>query len=430
MDGLKVGVIGGGSSYTPELIEGFLKRKDELRLAQLVLMDINPERLDIIGKLAQRMIDKAHLPIELVLTTNRKEALNGANFVVTQIRQGGLEGRARDESIPLEFDIIGQETTGPGGFAMALRTIPVMLEIAHEYETLSPDGWMINFTNPSGMIAEAISHYSRVRAIGLCNAPITMQSRIATLLAIDREHITMDYFGLNHLTWIKKVYLDGIDVTGEVTERVLGEQFDLTGYKFNARMVKALGLIPSGYLQYFYHRDKVLAKLKESMASGKPRAEVVMEIDRELMEMYKDPNLKEKPDILNQRGGAWYSDAGVGLISAIVNNKNEIHYLNVSNQGALKGLPDDVVVEIPCLVNKSGPHPLTIGEIPLSVRGLIQQMKAYEQLTVEGAVRGDYDACLLALANHPLVPNVDAAVRLLDRILEANRDWLPQFIKH
>ncbi len=345
--------------------------------------------------------------------------------MITQIRVGGLEGRAKDEQIPLEFGVIGQETTGPGGFSMALRTIPIMLSMAREMETLAPNGWMINFTNPSGLITEALNRHSTVETIGLCNAPITFQSRLSTLFNASRERISMDYFGLNHLTWIRRVYLDGQDVTPEAMSKIQsGEAADLPGYVFSKKILDALGMIPGGYLQYFYHRDQVLDKM---LRVEKSRAEVVMEIDQELMEMYQDPNLNEKPSILDQRGGAWYSDAAVALISAIVNNKEEIHIVNVRNQGALDGLPDDCVVEVPALVKRSGPQPLTIGKIPLGVRGLVQQMKAYEQLTVEAAVTGSSDYALLALVNHPLVPSVDIAERLLDRILEVHRDFLPQF---
>ena len=332
---LKVGVIGAGSTYAPELIDGFIKRCEELTVSEIVMMDIDKERLEITGGLAKRMMDKAGLRTRIRLTQNRKEAMDGADFVVTQIRVGLMEGRGRDEKIPLEFGIIGQETTGPGGFCMALRTIPVMLEIAKEMESLSPKGWMINFTNPSGLITEALNHYSAVQIIGLCNAPITYQNRLATLFGVSNEHILMDYFGLNHLSWIRRVFLDGQDVTETVLEKILnGEAEELPGYPFNKKMIEALHMIPNGYLQYYYHRDKILTKLLHDPG----RAEIVMKIDRELLELYQDPNLNEKPKVLEQRGGAWYSDAAVALINAIENDKKEIHIVNVRNQGCLPGL--------------------------------------------------------------------------------------------
>lgn len=424
MKSLKIGVIGSGSTYTPELIDGFIKRSEELDVRQIVMMDIDQQRLQITGELAKRMIKRAGLKSEIILATNRQEALDGADFVVTQIRVGLMDGRARDERIPLEFGILGQETTGPGGFAMALRTIPVMLEIAKEMEALSPQGWMINFTNPSGLITEALSRYSSIQMIGLCNVPITYLMRFAQLYGVSVDRIYMDYFGLNHLTWIRKVFLDNTDITAEVTQRILeGDAQDLLGFRFNKKMVRALGMLPGGYLQYYYHRDQVLEK---QLKSGN-RAEQVMKIDRELLELYSDPELKEKPAILDQRGGAWYSDAACALISAIANGKKEIHYVNTKNNGALNGLPNDVIVEVPAVIHSDGPHPLTIGEIPLGIRGLIQAVKNYEQLTVEAAVSGSRDYALLALAAHPLVPTVDIAEKLLERILESNREFLPNF---
>ena len=422
---LKIGVIGAGSTYSPELVDGFIKRRDELSVSEIVMMDINRERLEITGGLAKRMISRAGLDTKITLTLDRKQALAGADFVVTQIRVGLMEGRARDESIPLEFGVIGQETTGPGGFCMALRTIPVMIELAREMEALSPEGWMINFTNPSGLITEALTRYSNVKMVGLCNSPITYQNRFAALFGVEREQIWMDYFGLNHFSWIRKVYLDGKDVTGIVLEKILsGEAEDLPGYPFNKKMIRALGMIPNGYLQFYYHRDKILDKLMHNPG----RAEVVMKIDRELLELYKDPNLTEKPKILEQRGGAWYSDAAVALISAMVNDKKEVHIVNVQNQGCLPGLDSEAVVEVPALVKNSGVLPLVQEEMPLSVRGLIQLIKSYEQLTVEAGVHGSREMALLALANHPLVPNVDIAEALLERLIEANREYLPQFV--
>jgi 6-phospho-beta-glucosidase len=296
--------------------------------------------------------------------------------------------------------------------------------MAREMEQLSPTGWMINFTNPSGLVTEALNSHTKMRMIGLCNSPITYQTRFAQLFGVSRERIYMDYFGLNHLSWIRKVYLDGKDVMDIVLDKVInGEAEDLPGYVFNKKMLKALGMIPNGYLMHFYHGNKILDKLMHSPG----RAETVMKIDRELMELYKNPELNEKPKILEQRGGAWYSDAAVALMSAMVNDKKEVHIVNVRNQGCLPGLTPDSVVEVPAMITGAGPFPLGQPEMPLGVRGLVQMVKAYEQLTVEAAVHGSRDAALLALANHPLVPNVDVAEKLLDRLIEENLAYLPQF---
>lgn len=425
MTDLKVGVIGAGSIYTPELIEGFIKRQNELNVSRIVLMDINVERLKIVGGLAQRMVKRAGSETIVELTTEREPALKASDYVITQIRVAGMQGRALDEKIPLGLGVIGQETTGPGGFAMALRTIPVMLDIARQMESLSPEGWLINFTNPSGLITEALTRYADVNVVGLCNAPITYINRLAALLEVEGRRITLDYFGLNHLTWIRGVYLDGHDVTPKVMAAILGGKAqDLPGYVFNPTFVKALNLIPCGYLQYYYHRDQVLAAL---LAAEKCRAEIVMDIERELLEMYQDPTLKEKPKLLEQRGGAWYSDAAVQLISALENDKREVHVVNVRNQGALTDLSPDSVVEVPALVSRAGPRPLTVGAMPRCVRGLVQQVKAYEELTIEAAVHGCEQSAQLALGNHPLVSNVNLAEALWHKLKEAHRSYLPHF---
>ena len=425
MHTIKIGVIGAGSTYTPELVEGFIRRREELPVSHIALMDIDKTRLDIVGGLAQRMMKRADVETEVVLTTERNAALDGADFVVTQLRVGGLEGRARDEKIPLEFNVIGQETTGPGGFAMALRTIPVMLDTAHELETLSPSAWLVNFTNPSGLISEALSRHSQIRVIGLCNGPITLRQRIASFYGVDGKHIWMDYFGLNHLSWVRQVYVNGRDVLDELLAAITdGTAADLPGYTFDKALLRSLRMIPSGYLQYYYHTDEVLEKMRRA---PKNRAESVMEIERELLQLYQDVNLTEKPEVLEQRGGAWYSDAACALISAIINDKNEVHIVNVANHGSIKGLSDAAIVEVPALLNSLGARPLSVGEMPASVRGLVQAVKAYEELTVEAAVSGSVEAALLALVAHPLVPTIDVAKRLLERILEANRAYLPQF---
>ncbi len=425
MKGIKVGVIGAGSTYTPELVEGFIKRRDELPISQIALMDIDKTRLDIVGGLAQRMMKQADVETEVILTTERNAALDGADFVITQLRVGGLEGRARDEKIPLECGVIGQETTGPGGFAMALRTIPVMLEAAREMETLSPSAWLVNFANPSGLISEALNRHSNIKVIGLCNGPITLRQRIAAFYGVDGKHIWMDYFGLNHLSWVRQVYVDGRDVLDELLAAITdGTAAGLPGYVFDRALLRSLRMIPSGYLQYYYHTHEVLEEMRQA---PKNRAELVMEIEQELLQLYQDVNLTEKPKVLEQRGGAWYSDAACALISAIINDKNEVHIVNVANQGAIKGLSEEAIVEVPALLNSLGARPLIVGEIPAAVRGLVQAVKAYEEQTVEAAVSGSAEAALLALVAHPLVPTIDVAKRLLDRILKANRAYLPQF---
>lgn len=416
---MKVAVIGGGSTYTPELMDGFIKRAKELSVDTIVLIDVDEKRLKIAGGLAKRMVEKAGLPTDVVLTTDRREAIEGADFVISSIRVGLIQGRILDERIPLKYGVIGQETTGPGGFAMALRTIPVMLDYAKDIVKWSPNAWLINFTNPSGIITEAISKYSEAKVIGLCNVPINMWGGIAKALNVEEKKILLDYVGLNHLSWVKGVYLDGKDMLPDMIEKMKEPIED-----FDPELIKTLRMIPNGYLHYYYHTDKVVEEMKKAK---KTRGEVVLEIEKKCLEMYKDPNLKEKPKLLEKRGGARYSDAALSLMSAIVNDKNEIHIVNIPNEGAIKGFGDDVVVEIPAIVNSTGPHPITIGEVPPEIRGLMQVVKAYEELTIDAAIKGSRELALKALLMHPLVPSFDAAKNILNDLLEAHKKYLPKF---
>ncbi len=423
---IKVCVIGGASTYTPELIEGLIGRQAELALATVALMDIDGPRLGIVGGLSRRMIQAAGSPIELVMTTERQEALQGADYVICQIRVGGNEQRVIDEKIPLRFGIVGQETTGPGGFAKALRTIPVMLDIAADMERLCPQAWLINFTNPSGLVTEALAKHSRARVIGLCNLPINMLHRVAGYLGVAPKRVSLDYVGLNHLSWVKGAYVDGQDVTEDVLAKAIDEaRQEAEGHPiFAPQLLQALGMLPCYYLRYYYHHDEVL---QEQRQAGKTRGEEVLEIEESLLAAYADPQCDRKPAALEKRGGAMYSTAAVSLIAAIACNKNEVHIVNCQNQGAILNLPEDAVVEIPCLVGAAGARPFSVGRLPTVTRGLVQRVKAYEELAIEAAVTGDRQSALRALISHPLVPSFGVAAALLDAILEANRGYLPRF---
>jgi 6-phospho-beta-glucosidase len=434
MNGLKVAVIGGGSSYTPELIDGFIKRNNELPVKEIHLVDIEEgkSKLDIVGNLAKRMVKKAGVDIDIILTLDRESAIKDANFVTTQFRVGGLEARAKDERIPLQYNVIGQETTGPGGFAKAMRTIPVILDICKDIEELAPNAWLINFTNPAGLITEAVHRYTNVKTIGLCNVPIGMVNMVSKMLEVDSERIKIDFAGLNHLVWGKRVYLDGEDITDEVIEKLCDggslTMKNIPDLKWDKDFVKSLGMIPCPYHRYYYMTDDLIEEEKESVETGKgTRAEQVLKIEKELFEVYKDPNLNQKPEQLEKRGGAYYSDAAVSLISAIYNDKKEVHTVNIKNNGAISNLPDDVVVEVNAIVDKTGAHSITVGQLPPEVNGLVQAAKAYELLAVEAGVTGDYGTALKALVANPLVPSVKIAKKLLDDIISANKAYLPQF---
>jgi 6-phospho-beta-glucosidase len=413
---LRVCVIGGGSTYTPELIEGFIERQAELGVSTVTLMDIDQDRLEVVGG----------SPIRLVLSAKREEALEGADYVICQIRVGGNDQRVIDEQIPLRFGIVGQETTGPGGFAKALRTIPAMLSIAADMVRLSPHAWLINFTNPSGLVTEALLKHSKARVIGLCNLPINMVHTVAGYLGVAPQSVSLDYVGLNHLSWVKGVYLGGRDVSAVVLAKAIEEarQAPTGHFPFSPELLEALGMLPCYYLRYYYHHDEVL---REQKAAGKTRGEEVREIEEKLLAAYADPQLVGKPGELAKRGGALYSTAAISLIAAIVGNTNDIHIVNCQNRGAIADLPESSVVELPCVVGAAGGIPLTVGRLPAAIRGLTQSVKAYEELTIEAAVTGERRSALQALLSHPLVPSFGVAKVLLDDILEANRDYLPHF---
>jgi len=423
MQGLKICIIGGGSTYTPELIEGFIEKRFELPVSIITLMDVNETRLQVVGGLIERMLQEAGVQIKLQLTTCRKEALEGADYVISQIRVGGMACRIQDEKIPLQFGVVGQETTGPGGFAKALRTIPVMLDIARDMAEVAQDAWLINFTNPSGIITEALLKYTNVRVIGLCNIPVNFQWSIAQELGVAPESVLLDYVGLNHLSWIRGVEVEGEDVF----ERVLGIAIARAREGklcFSPDLLETLVMIPSYYLHYYYNHNQVVAKQRQT---GKTRGEEVQEIEAQLLRLYANPELKGKPKLLEKRGGAHYSTAAVALISAIYNDKSEVHIVNTHNQGALPDLPRDCVVELPAVVDRNGAHTISVDPMPPSIRGLTQAVKAYEELTIKAAVEGDERAALQALLAHPLVPSFSVAKGLWKAIKEANKTYLSKF---
>jgi len=435
VSGLKVVVIGGGSSYTPELIDGFIRRAGELSVAEICLVDIptGQKKLAIIAELSRRMVDKAGLKISITSCFDREQALQGADFVVTQFRVGGLAARAKDERFPLQYGVLGQETTGPGGFAKALRTIPVILAICKDMERLCPDAWLINFTNPAGLITESVLRHTNVKCIGLCNVPIHLKMTIAKLLDADANEVYIDFAGLNHLVWGRTVWHKGIDVTAKVLELMQDgaalTMKNIPDLKWDGDFLQALGMVPCPYHRYYYMTDAILAEEQAAAAQGGvgTRAEVVKAVESRLFELYQDPQLAEKPAELEKRGGAYYSDAAVSLISAIYNDKREIHTVNIANNGAISGLPADAVIETNCVISKNGALPLVVGELPPELAGLVQHVKAYEMLAIEAGVHGDHNKALQALANHPLVPSVGIAKQLLADLLMINAEYLPQF---
>ncbi|MCG5103188.1 6-phospho-beta-glucosidase [Oceanobacillus alkalisoli] len=434
---LKVATIGGGSSYTPELVEGFIKRYDEFPLTELWLADIEEgkEKLEIVGNLAKRMIENAGLPIDVHLTLDRRAALKDADFVTTQFRVGLLNARAKDERIPLKYGVLGQETNGPGGLFKGLRTIPVILDIAKDMEELCPNAWLINFTNPAGMVTEAVLRYSNIdKVIGLCNVPIGMEMGIAKLLDVEHSRVRIDFTGLNHMVYGLDVYVDGVSVKDEVIEKLsdpANSSFvkNIDGMGWEPAFIQSLNALTCPYHMYYYKSKEMLDKAIESAEKEGTRAEVVQKLEEELFELYKDENLNIKPPQLEERGGAYYSDAAVRLITSIYKDKRDIQPVNTRNNGAIASIPADSAVEVSSIITKDGPIPLTMGDIPVAARGLVQQIKSFERTAAEAAVTGDYNKAVLALAINPLTPSDTIAKKIVDEMLEAHKEYLPQFFQ-
>ncbi len=428
---MKITVIGGGSTYTPELIAGFLARAEALSLRELWLMDIDPRRLEIVGGFAQRMVAAHGRPFRLVLTEDRRAALEGASYVLTQLRVGGMAARREDEYLGRRHGLIGQETTGVGGMAKALRTIPVILEIARQMREVAPDALLVNFTNPAGLITQALAQYAPdVHAVGLCNVPYTAKMMILDLLrerggeAIEPERAQLLTLGLNHLSWHRGFRVDGHDRWEEVLALYLTQLREEAEPEWEPRLIEVLRVIPNYYLQYYYHTDR---KLKAQEAWPPSRAEEVMAVEETLLRRYADPALTEPPPELAQRGGAYYSTVATRLIAAHALDSGEIHIVNVPHRGAVRGWPEGWVLEMPCRVRRAGIEPLPAEPLPPELFGLLAAVKAYELLTVEAAVHGDREAAYKALLVHPLGPPADRIEAVLEDMLETHRPYLPQF---
>jgi 6-phospho-beta-glucosidase len=428
---MKVTVIGGGSSYTPELINGFLQRVDEFPLSELWLMDILPERLQVVGGFAQRMVEAKGAPFSVHLTTDRREAIRGAKYVTTQLRVGWMQARREDEYLGRRHGLIGQETTGVGGMAKALRTIPVILGIAEDIRELAPGALLVNFTNPAGLVTEALArHAPDVPAAGVCNVPLTAKMRILDSLQMEGgESITPDRaelktLGLNHLSWHRGFSIDGEDMWPQVMERFVTSVAEDAEAEWDLSTIRSLQMIPNYYLQYYYYTGRKLAAQEKWPPS---RAEEVMVIEENLLAQYGEVDRTEPPEGLMKRGGAYYSTVATQLLNAHYNDLGETHVVNVPHRGAVPGWPEDWVLEMPCQVNRDGIRPLPAEPLPQVAAGLLAQVKAYEILTVEAAVHGDRNAAYQALLAHPLGPAADKVQDVLDDLLLTNRAYLPRF---
>ncbi|PWH17888.1 MAG: 6-phospho-beta-glucosidase [Anaerolineae bacterium] len=431
---MKVAVFGGGSTYTPELVNGFLERKEQFPLDELWLMDIDKERLEVVGGFAQRMVAFKGNPFKVVLTTDLHEALKNADYVTTQLRVGHMEARRRDEYLGKRHGLVGQETTGIGGMAKALRTIPVILKIAHEMQKLAkPGAMLVNFTNPAGLVTQALSKYApETPAVGVCNVPIGAKMKIieglekATGRHIELSRAELKTLGLNHLSWHRGFTIDGEDVWPQVLAGFLAELRAMPEPEWDPRMIEITRMIPNYYLQYFYYTEKKVAAQQHWPPS---RAEEVIEVEKSLLAQYADPNLQEPPADLMKRGGAYYSTVATQLLNAHYNDLGETHIVNLKHAGAVPGWPEEWVLEMPATVHKSGIKPIPTEPLPPAQFGLLAAVKAYELLTVEAAVHGDRDAAYQALLVHPLGPKGNQVQAVLEDMLETHREYLPQFWK-
>jgi 6-phospho-beta-glucosidase len=418
---MKIAVIGGGSTYTPELVSGLSRERDRIDVRDLVLHDIDEERREVVGGLAARMLERQGYDGALAVTDDLDRALDGANVVLIQIRVGGQEARLSDETVPLACGCIGQETTGAGGLGKALRTVPVVLGIAEHVRERAADGaWIVDFTNPVGIVTRSLLDHGH-RAVGLCNVAITTQRKLARLLGVEPERVLVDQVGLNHLSWVRFVRVDGEDVLPELLATHADELAQEVGLRRG--LLEELGVLPSYYLHYFYAHDAVLAE----QLDGVPRATTVAEIERGLLELYRDPNLVEKPALLEQRGGAFYSEAAIGLVGSLATGDGAVHVVDVRNEGTIGGMAPDDVVEVPARIDGKGAAPLPQPPVAPELLGLMQHVAAYERLAAQAAVTGDRALVHKALLTHPLVAQDSVSVELVERLLEAGAQHLPQF---
>ena len=427
MKEITVAVIGSGSTYCPELVDGFLKAKDSLKLKKISFMDIDERKRTIVGDLCVRMLKNAGCDCEVVFTDDLDTSLRGADFVITQIRVGKLPCRHIDESIPKKYDLIGQETTGIGGFFKAQRTIPVIKHICDRIEAICPDAWLINFTNPSGIITEFVLNNTNVKNIGLCNVPIDM---IDDVKEITGEDSKITYVGLNHLSWITSIKKDGKELLPGLIESGFSPKVmaNIKDDGFSMDCLKTIQAIPSSYLQYYYCRE---AKLQHQRESDKTRAQVCMEIEEQLLEIYQNKEIVTKPALLDKRGGHKYSLAAVSLVDSIANDKRDVHVVNIKNNGTLPFMADDDVVEIAAVIGSDGATPVPVTE-PINdhIIGLMRVVKTYEKYAVEAAITGSDEAALKGLLVHPLVGDWEKAQKCFEEMKEAHKEYLPQYFKN
>lgn len=414
---MKLAVVGGGSTYTPELVDGFARLREVLPVRELVLIDPDAGRLELVGALARRIFAKQGHPGRITWTADLDAGVDGAHAVLLQLRVGGQAAREQDETWPLECGCVGQETTGAGGLAKALRTVPVVLDIAERVRRRNPDAWIVDFTNPVGIVTRALLTAGH-RAVGLCNVAIGFQRKFARLLGVAPQEVSLEHVGLNHLTWERAVHVGGRDVLPELIA-AHGEAI-AADLRMPRGLLDRLGVVPSYYLRYFYQHDAVVRELRTKPS----RAAEVAEMERRLLAMYGDPALEEKPELLGKRGGAFYSEAAVALTSSLLADTGDVQVVNALNGSTLPFLPDDAVIEVPARVDAQGAHPLPVRPLEPLYAGLVASVTAYERLALEAALKGGRDRVFEALLAHPLIGQIEYADRLTDELVAHNREHL------
>jgi 6-phospho-beta-glucosidase len=427
---MKIAVVGGGSTYTPELVDGFARLRAQLPIDELVLIDPDETRLEAVGGVSRRILAAYGNPAALRTTTDLVDAVDAADAVLLQLRVGGQAARERDETWPLDCGCVGQETTGAGGLAKAMRTVPVALDIAEVVRSRNAAAWIVDFTNPVGIVTKALLQQGH-RAIGLCNVAIGLQRHLATLMAADPADVVLDHVGLNHLTWVRGVRLreGGEDLLPGLIEE---HGADLAQHlKLPERLLRSTGLLPSYYLRYFYAHDEVVEEQRHSPS----RARVVADLEATLLDLYRDPAVTAKPALLEQRGGAYYSEAAVDLVAALLGTDAETdaarggrpsrQVVNIRNGRTLPTLPEDAVIEVPALVTAHGAEPVPQAPLPPLIGGLVAHVHAYDRLALDAALHGGRPRVVEALLAHPLVGQLSLAEGLADRLIATNRAYLP-----
>jgi 6-phospho-beta-glucosidase len=457
---MKLAILGGAGMRTALLVNGLVRHSEELQFDEVALFDNDEERLMIMGRLSEYIAKTKEAPFRVTFTTDVREALTGADFIFSAVRVGQEESRVQDERVALKHGVLGQETTGPGGFAMALRTIPVMIEYSRIINEVCPNAWLLNFSNPSGLLAQALNTYGQCKTIGICDAHAGMKNALSKFLRVHHSRLQVDYFGLNHLGWIPKVYMDGVDQLPMILDRFeeLARGAHVFSF-FEPELIRNIGMLPNEYLYYFYYHD---LSVRNIMETGETRGEQIVKLNRPLLariapliregklaEAWKDYNEtldkrsstymsretsgavhnihENEAEAFNQFEEEGYEGLAINVIKGIHQNKQQVLTLNVPNRGTITGLKDDDVVEVPCIVNRNGPTPLTVGTVPDLAMSLIQPVKTYERYAVEAAVKGDYQAALNALTVHPLVPSFTVAKAIMDEYLQVHKQYLPQF---